>query len=178
MNVLKFALVMIITCSWVCAVAGTGLTQEDYRTSQFTLYDNYFKSCQCSFVKGVDSTGVEAVVLNLTFDEPDINIDNCNQITFVLRNADKVVMPRVDKVRRGDVRYRRFKDVELRTVSLYFAISWSQLEQMLETEAKVVILQIAGIDYRRNVNNAKHNIEKLHKELLNANITNINLGLQ
>lgn len=171
MKLVKLLLAMMLF-SWIDCAAGTGLMREDYRTGQFTLYDNYFRSCKCSLVRGVDSAGVDVVLIALTLDEPELYVDACEEVTFVLRNAGRVNMHRVDKVRRGDVRYRRFKNVQLRYVTLYFIITWSQLEQLVVEESKVLILKIAGKEYRQNLKDVKHNIEKLHKELIDKDKAN------
>lgn len=152
---------VLVLVAYAGGHAGTGLVQEYSRSSQETLYDYYFGSCKASMVMGVDSAGVETAVLALTLEEGDINVGWGDEVEFLLRDGSKVTLRCADKLRRGDVRWRRFKNANIRYITCYYHIRWEQLELLKEVDCRSITLKTTGRELKRNLKDVKGKITKM-----------------
>lgn len=146
-------------------MAGTGLLHEYDRSGQVVLYDNYFNSCSCALVAGVDSTGVDAYRLALTLEEGNIDIRQGMELNIKFRNGYVMKLICAAGVGRNDVRYRRFKDYKVRYVTVYYYINSEQLVRLMEEDAyQLEVFNTRGIAERK-LNKVKNKFTEIYNEL-------------
>lgn len=143
--------------------AGTGLVVEYGRTSEVTLFDTYFTSCRCGLVAGIDSLGRDTYVVALTYE--DVAPETGEEVTFVMKNAGRVNLVAVDRVRRGDIKRRRFKNADITYVTRYYHIQWEDLLRLMEDDCKTLVLKTTGGELKYNIKDVKGVFNKLSNQL-------------
>lgn len=147
-------------------MAGTGLLHEYDRSSQVVLYDNYFNSCTCALVAGVDSTGVDTYRLALTLEEGNIDIRQGMELNIKFRNGYVMKLLCAANAGRGDVRYKRFKDCKVRYVTVYYCVNSEQLVRLMEEEAFQIVMFTTRGTVERKLNKVKNKLTKIYNELI------------
>ena len=146
-----------------CCHAGTGLLREYKRTSEVTLFDTYFTSCRCGLVAGVDSLGRDTYVVALTYE--DAAPGTGEEVTFVMKNAGRVNLVAADRVRRGDIKRRRFKNGDITYVTRYYHIQWEDLLRLMEDDCRTLVLKTTGGELKYNIKDVKGVFNKLSNQL-------------
>jgi len=154
--------VLALVCGFP-VVAGTGLAREDVRTEQVTLYDNYFNACRACLVAGVDGNGENVVMLGLTLEEGNISMDRDDEVSFRLVNGKTVTLQCEERPGRGDAHTLRFKNGNVRRVSVYFRISGEQLSLMMESDSRTFSVKNGRGELKRNLKDVKNKFSFLCK---------------
>lgn len=161
----RLLFLLAVMCVAVAALAGTGLVREDGRSRDVLLYDNYFNSCTCALVAGVDSAGINCYALALTLEEGNINIKQGMDLDIRLRSGAVVKLHCAGDVNRTDVRYRRFKNDKIRYTTIYYHISDQQLALLVEEEStRISIFTTSGI-IERQLKKVKNKFAQILNEL-------------
>ncbi len=165
MNALfRIVALSVFATLWVNPLwAGTGLAREDVRTELVTLYDNYFNACRACLVAGVDGNGENVVMLGLTLEEGNISMDRDDEVSFRLVNGKTVTLQCEERPGRGDAHTLRFKNGNVRRVSVYFRISGEQLSLMMESDSRTFSVKNGRGELRRNIKDVKNKFSFLCK---------------